>query len=63
VSIRAPGPEVAPFVNFEQTISGMSPTFDTTALEHLSFGVGAGDYDFCVHDFRFLDAAGNEVKP
>jgi hypothetical protein len=32
-------------------------------LEHISFGVEAGPYDFCIHDLKFLDAAGNEVNP
>jgi len=63
VTITAPGPQVAPFANFEQTRSGVSQTFDTSALQYLFFGVPSGDYDFCLQDFRFLDAAGNEVKP
>jgi len=57
----APGPEVAPFTNFRQTGAGVSQTFDTSALHHLEFIVGQGDYNFCIHDLRFLDAAGNEV--
>jgi len=68
VSITAPGPEVAPFANFRQTDTSLSATFDTTRLHLLSFGVGtygggATDYDFCLHDFKFLDAAGNEITP
>ena len=63
VTISAPGPQVAPFADFEQTRSGVSQTFDTSALQHFVFAVGPGDYDFCLQDFRFLDAAGNEVKP
>jgi len=63
VTVTQPGPQVAPFANFEQTRSGVSQTFDTSALQYLFFGVGTGDYDFCLHDFKFLDAAGNEVKP
>ena len=63
VTITASGPQVAPFANFEQTRSGVSQTFDTSALQHIVFGVEMGDYDFCLQDFRFLDAAGNEVKP
>lgn len=61
--ITAPGPQVAPFANFQQTDPTMSPTFDTSGLEHIDFAVGAGDYNFCLHDFKFLDAAGNEVTP
>jgi hypothetical protein len=63
VMFTEPGPQVAPFTRFEQTRAGESQTFDTSALEHISFGVGAGAYDFCIHDFKFLDAAGNQVKP
>lgn len=61
--VTEPGPQVAPFTHFKQTRSGVSQIFDTTALENISFGVGSGPYDFCIHDLEFLDAAGNEVKP
>lgn len=54
-----PGPVTVPFANFTQTIGSQS--FDTSELDHLTFIVGAGGYDFCVHDFKFLDAQGNEV--
>jgi hypothetical protein len=27
----------------------------------IGFAVGEGSYDFCVRDFKLLDAAGNEV--
>jgi hypothetical protein len=63
VRFTEPGPQIAPFGRFEQTRAGVSQSFDTTALEHVSFGVGPGAYDFCIHDFEFLDAAGNEVEP
>ena len=63
LTITTPGPQVAPFTNFKQTLSGVNQTFDTTALNFFDFRVGAGSYDFCVHDFKFLDAAGNQVKP
>ena len=59
-NFATPGPVVAPFANFMQTVSTHS--FDTSALEHLVFSVGTGSYDFCIHDFMFLDAEGNEVK-
>jgi hypothetical protein len=60
-----PGPEVAPLTDFQQTDTGVSQTFDTSALHHLELisGQGQGDYNFCVHDFTFLNAAGEEVKP
>jgi hypothetical protein len=63
LSITTPGPVVAPFINFEQTRAGVTQTFDTSALDHVVFDVGAGDFDFCVRDFKFLDANGVEVKP
>jgi hypothetical protein len=65
LTITQAGPQVAPFADFEQTRSGVSQTFDTSVLMFIQFGVGPaqGDYDFCVQDFKFLDAAGNEVKP
>jgi hypothetical protein len=54
-----PGQVIVPFANFLQTVGTQS--FDTSALEHLVFGVGSGSYNFCIHDFKFLDAHGNEV--
>jgi hypothetical protein len=59
VSITSPGPVSAPFANFVQP--GGSQVFDTSALDNLRFTVGPGDYDFCVHDFKFLDAQNNEI--
>ena len=63
--LRQPGPVVAPFAEFRQTFSGQSPTFDTTALHNIGIGVVGSDldYDFCIRDFKFRDAAGNEVTP
>ena len=54
-----PGQVTAPFANFLQSVGSQS--FDTSALDHLVFGVGSGSYNFCIHDFKFLDAQGNEV--
>lgn len=62
VSFTTPGPEVAPFTNFKQTDPTSAKSFDTSAFHHLEFIVGQGDYNFCVHDFKFLNAAGAEVK-
>ena len=59
VNYTARAPVIAPFANFKQTV-GMQ-RFDTRALQHLVFGVGSGSYNFCIHDFKFLDAQGNEV--
>jgi len=63
VIITAAGQQIAPFANFEQSNSAASPIFDITALDSFAFLVGPGSLDFCVHDFRLLDAAGEEVKP
>jgi hypothetical protein len=38
-------------------------TFDTRALDAIGFDVGPGDFNFCVHDFQFLDANGAVVTP
>ena len=54
-----PGQVIAPFAKFTQTVGTQS--FDTRALEHLVFSVGSGSYNFCIHDFKFLEAQGNEV--
>lgn len=35
----------------------------TSKLDALVFHVGPGAYDFCVHDFKLLDAQGTEVRP
>ena len=55
----APGQIIAPFANFRQTVGTQS--FDTTVLQSLAFIVGKGSYNFCIHDFMFLDAQGNQV--
>jgi hypothetical protein len=54
-----PGPVIAPFADFKQTVD--TQTFNTSALEHVVFSVGVGSYDFCIRDFKFLDAQSNEV--
>ena len=58
--ITAAGITTAPLVAF---VSNPPQTFDTRALDAISFDVGPGDFDFCVHDFHFLNAAGVEVLP
>ena len=63
VSITAAGPAPVPFANFASPDAMPGATFDTTALDSFAFVVGAGTYDFCIHDFKFLDAAGSEVSP
>lgn len=49
----------APFTDF--TNDDPNVAFDTAQLAHFIFVVGAGDYDFCLADLTFLDAAGNAV--
>jgi hypothetical protein len=66
VNITEPGPVSAPFANFRQTDPTQgdpSQKFDTKALQFLAFDPGVGSFDFCVTDFRFLDANGAEVTP
>ncbi len=60
--VTEPGPLLIPLSSF---VSDGSPhvTLAPNDIQTLGFDVGPGDYDFCVHDFRFLDAAGNEVTP
>lgn len=62
-TITEAGPQVAPFANFAQTVPGRSATFDTTALDSFAFFVGPGAYEFCLRDFKLLNAAGLEVTP
>ena len=59
-----PGTTTVPLVDFLQSDARSSyQIFDTSALSHIGFSVGEGPYDFCVRDFKFLDAAGDEIKP
>ena len=52
----------APFANFKQTVDGHS--FDTSAIDHMELGLTTqGPFNFCMHDFNFLDAQGNVVLP
>ncbi len=64
LKVGQPGPVVAPFADFREIPDG-NPTFDPTDLNAILIEVGAKDldYDFCIHDFKFRDAAGNEVAP
>jgi hypothetical protein len=58
--ITAAGPQLAPFTDFSPS-SGV--IFDGSSISHIGFTVsGPGDYDFCVRDFRFLNA-NNVVVP
>ena len=59
--ISEPGVVTAPFADF----AGVDPnqSFNTSHLGDFIFVLGAGDYDFCVSDFKLLDANGNQVTP
>jgi hypothetical protein len=62
VNITTAQTVTAPFANFKQTVDGHS--FDTTAIDHLTLGLTTqGPFNFCIHDFNFLDAQGNVVLP
>jgi hypothetical protein len=56
------GPVIAPFADFT-SLDDPSQTIDPTRLNAIFLQVDSGDFDFCIHDFNFLDAAGNPVRP
>jgi hypothetical protein len=58
--VTQPGPITLPLTGF---VSGDSPpvTLAPDDVQTVGFNVGPGVYDFCVRDFKFLDAVGNEV--
>jgi len=61
VNITTSGTVPAPFANFKQTVNGHG--FDTSALDHMSLNLSSqGPFNFCIHDFKFHDALGNEVR-
>jgi hypothetical protein len=62
LTISLPERITAPFANFERT-NGAAQEFDTTLLDLVGFDAGSGTYDFCISDFQFLDADGNDVRP
>lgn len=49
----------APFTDFRNEDPNVK--FDTSQLVFFIYRLGAGDYDFCLSDFTFLDASGNLV--
>jgi len=61
-TITAAGPVTAPFADFK-SLDDPSQTLDPSLLDSIFLQVGSGDFDFCIHDFNFLDAAGNPVRP
>jgi hypothetical protein len=58
--VTAAGTITAALVDF---VANPPQTFDTRALDAIGFDVGPGDFNFCVHDFQFLDANGVAVTP
>jgi hypothetical protein len=59
--LSAPGPVTAPFADFISEDPSVS--LDPSVLDALLFQVGPGEYDFCIHDFKLLDAQDKEVLP
>ena len=60
--ITAGGPMTAPFADFK-SLDDPSQLLDPSLLNAIFFQVDSGAFDFCIHDFKFLDAAGNTVRP
>jgi hypothetical protein len=62
--ITGAGTVTVPLVDFLQS-DPASPyqTFDTSSLSHIGFTAGEGAYDFCLRDFKFLDAFGDAIAP
>ena len=69
LSIRTPGVVNAALADFElASFVSEGWTLNTSALATLNIGIGSygevtEDYDFCMRDIVFLDAAGNAVNP
>ena len=61
-TITAAGPVTAPFADFK-SLDDPSETLDPSLLDSVFLQVDSGEFDFCIHDFDFLDAAGNPVRP
>jgi hypothetical protein len=64
ISLDQAGPLVAPLASFvQQYPEQATKNFDTSALDGLELELDAGDFDFCLSDFKLLDADGIEVTP
>jgi hypothetical protein len=61
-TISAAGPVTAPFADFK-SLDDPNETLDPSLLDSVFLQVASGDFDFCIHDFNFFDAAGNPVRP
>jgi hypothetical protein len=53
---------IAAFADFK-SLDDPSQTLDTSLLDSVFLQVDSGAFDFCIHDFNFLDRAGNPVRP
>jgi hypothetical protein len=62
MDITAAGPVSAPLADFKSD-DDPTVTIDPTVLNDVFLQVSSGSVDFCIHDFNFLDAAGNAVRP
>ena len=60
--ITLPGTITAAFTDFKPE-GDPTLVLDTTKLHDLNFTINSGDFNFCIHDLKFLDVNGNEVKP
>ena len=61
-TITVPGQVTAALADFKS--ADPSQVLNTSVLHSFLFQTfGAGDFNFCVHDFNFLDAQGNVVLP
>jgi hypothetical protein len=60
--ITAPGTVTAPLGDFK-SVDDPSRALDATVLNDVLLKVRSGSYAFCIHDFLFLDAAGQVVHP
>ena len=61
-AITESGTVSAPFADFEYQVAP-NQALDASAIGHFIFVLGAGDYDFCISDFKFVDGQGAEVLP
>lgn len=61
-AFQTTGPESAPFSSFLMR-TDPNKVIDSSALAHFIFEVGPGDYDFCVSQLAFTNAAGATVSP
>jgi hypothetical protein len=62
--ITEPGTTTVLLADFLQgDAASPNQVLDTSSLSHIGFTIEAAAYDFCVSEFKFLDANGDEVEP